>query len=120
MTTKVYALVDAHGLPVVFKLTKDQAHDGISAADMLAGLRPRQILLARQSLDSNGLRQNSVERGIAKRLPAASRSLVERLFNILKHYQSIAARCEKHAASFLALIKLAATRIWLRAYRSAG
>lgn len=46
------------------------------------------------------------------------RNLVERFFNKLKHYRAIATRYEKHAANFLALIKLAASRIWLRAYES--
>ena len=36
LTTKIHALVDANGLPVVLKLTEGQAHDGRSAADMLA------------------------------------------------------------------------------------
>ena len=46
------------------------------------------------------------------------RNLVERFFNKLKHYRAIATRYEKHAENFLALVKLAATRIWLRAYES--
>ena len=40
LTTKIYALVDANGLPVMLKLTAGQAHDGRSAADMLAGSGP--------------------------------------------------------------------------------
>jgi transposase len=28
LTTKIHALVDANGLPVAFKLTQGQAHDG--------------------------------------------------------------------------------------------
>ncbi|MBI5111042.1 MAG: transposase, partial [Rhodovulum sp.] len=43
---------------------------------------------------------------------------VERFFNKLKHFRAIATRYEKHAANFLALVKLAATRIWLRTYES--
>jgi transposase len=40
--------------------------------------------------------------------------LVERFFNKLKHYRAVATRYEKHAANYLALVKLAAIRIWLR------
>ena len=40
LSTKIHALVDADGLPVALKLTKGQAHDGRSAADMLGGLGP--------------------------------------------------------------------------------
>ena len=46
------------------------------------------------------------------------RNLIERFFNKLKHFRAIATRYEKHASNYLALIKLAATRIWLRAYES--
>jgi transposase len=43
---------------------------------------------------------------------------IERFFNKLKHFRAVATRYEKHASNYLALIKLAATRIWLRAYES--
>ena len=42
------------------------------------------------------------------------RNLVERFFNKLKHFRAIATRFEKHDANYLALIKLAAARIWMR------
>ena len=133
LTTKIHALVDADGLPVALKLTEGQAHDGASATDMLAGLRAGQILLADRAYDSNALRQALKSRGawanvkpVTRRVakPAFSRflyryrNLVERFFNILKHYRAIATRYEKHASNFLAAVKLAATRIWLRAYES--
>lgn len=133
LTTKIHALVDANGLPVVIKLTEGQAHDGRSAADMLDTLGPGQILLADRAYDSDALRQAMTAQGawanvkpVARRVnkPAFSsflyryRNLVERFFNKLKHYRAIATRYEKHAANYLALVKLAATRIWLRAYES--
>ena len=46
------------------------------------------------------------------------RILVERFFNNLKHFGPIATRYEKHATNYLALVKLASTCIWLRAYES--
>jgi transposase len=52
LTSKIHALVDAEGRPVVLKITEDQAHDGRSAADMLGGLGAGQILLG-----DRGLRQ---------------------------------------------------------------
>jgi len=42
------------------------------------------------------------------------RNLVERFFNKLKHFRAIATRFEKHDANYLALVKLAAARIWMR------
>jgi transposase len=46
------------------------------------------------------------------------RNRIERFFSKLKHYRAIAIRYDKHDANFLALVKLAATRIWLRVYES--
>ncbi len=132
LTTKIHALVDANGLPVALKLTEGQAHDGRSAADMLGRLGPGHVLLADRAYDSDALRQSLKERGAwanvkpmphRVNVPAFSpflyryRNLVERFFNKLKHYRAIATRYEKHAANYLALVKLAASRIWLRAYR---
>jgi transposase len=129
LTTKIHALVDANGLPVVLKLTEGQAHDSVSAADMLETLTEGQILLADRAYDSDRLRQTLRERGaFANVRPMAGRkrtlpfspwlyrqrNLVERFFSKLKHYRAIATRYEKHADTFLAAVKLAAARIWMR------
>lgn len=129
LTTKIHALVDAHGLPIMFKVTEGQAHDGRSAADMLDGIGQDQVLLADRAYDSDVLRQSLAERGAwanvkpmpnRVNVPAFSsflykyRNLVERFFNKLKHFRAIATRYEKHAANYLALIKLASARIWMR------
>lgn len=133
LTTKIHALVDANGLPLVLKLTPGQAHDGRSASDMLATIGPGQILLADRAYDSDALRQALAERGAwanikpmpgRVNIPAFSpllyglRNLVERFFNKIKHFRAIATRYEKHDANYLALVKLAAIRIWMRAYES--
>ena len=57
LTTKIHALVDADGLPIVLKITEGQAHNGRSAADMLSGLCRGQIMLADRAYDTNALRQ---------------------------------------------------------------
>jgi transposase len=133
LTTKIHALVDANGLPVVLKLTEGQAHDGTSAQDMMGTLGKGQILLADRAYDSDALRKAMVARGAwanvkpmpnRVNVPAFSQFLyryrnhVERFFNKLKHFRAIATRYEKHASTFLALVKLAAIRIWLRSYES--
>jgi transposase len=129
LTTKIHALVDANGLPIRLKLTEGQAHDGRSAADMLDGIGAGQILLADRAYDSDGLRQSLSQRGAwanvkpmpnRKNMPAFSqflyryRNLVERFFSKLKHFRAVATRFEKHDANYLALVKLAAARIWMR------
>ncbi len=42
------------------------------------------------------------------------RNLVERSFNKLTLFRAIATRFEKHDANYLALVKLAAARLWMR------
>jgi transposase len=129
LTTKIHALVDAKGLPILLKLTEGQAHDGRSAADMLDGIGNGQVLLADRAYDSDGLRNSLKERGAwanvkpmpnRKNIPVFSkflyrfRNLVERFFSKLKHFRAIATRFEKHDANYLALVKLASARIWMR------
>ena len=48
------------------------------------------------------------------------RNRIGRAFNKLKQFRRIATRYEKLAANFLAMIKLATVRIWVRSYESAA
>ena len=129
LTTKIHALVDANGLPIALKLSAGQAHDGKSAADMLSALGPDQILLADRAYDSDALRSAMAEQGAwanikpmpgrVKRLAFSPflyryRNLVERFFSKIKHFRAVATRFEKHDANYLAVVKLAAARIWMR------
>lgn len=133
LTTKVHALVDSEGRPIALKLTEGQAHDGRSAADMFETVQAGQILLADRAYDSDTLRETLSERGAwgnirlmpnRKNRPAFSawlyryRNLVERFFNKLKHFRAVATRYDKRDDNFLASIKLASLRIWLRTYES--
>ena len=101
MTTKIHALVDACGLPIVLKITEGQAHDGRSAQDMLSSLGRGNVLLADRAYDSDALRLDLVARGAranVKLVPNRvnlppfnrrlyrKRNLVERFFNRLKHF----------------------------------
>jgi len=129
LTTKIHALVDAEGLPIALKLTEGQAHDGRSARDMLEAIAEGQILLADRAYDSDALRQSLAARGAwanikpmpnRKNIPAFSpflyryRNLVERFFNKLKHFRGVATRYDKNPDNYLASIKLASARIWMR------
>lgn len=129
LTTKIHALVDFNGLPINLKITEGQAHDGRSADDMLDSVQAGHILLADRAYDSNALRETMAVRGawanvraMPHRLnpPAFSpflyrqRNAVERFFSKLKHFRAIATRYDKRDDNFLASIKLASMRIWLR------
>jgi transposase len=47
-----------------------------------------------------------------------ARNLIERFFNKIKRCRRVATRYDKLAANYLAFVKLASIRIWLRANES--
>jgi transposase len=129
LTTKIHAVVDAEGLPIALKLTEGQAHDNPVALTMISSLGTGDILLADRAYDSAALRQAAADQGAwanikplsTRRNPAAfsgflyrHRNLVERFFNKLKHFRAIATRYDKRADNYLAGVKLASARIWMR------
>jgi transposase len=127
LTTKIHALVDACGLPILLKITEGQAHDGRSAQDMLSSLGRGDVLLGDRAYDSDalslaaqGARANVRLMPHRTNLPPFSkrlyreRNLVERFFNKLKQFRAVATRYDKRDDNYLASIKLASARIWMR------
>jgi transposase len=121
LTTKIHALVDADGLPIAMKLSEGQAHDGRTAADMFDTYASDAL---RQSLEQRGAWGNIRLTPHRRKRPAFSdwlyrqRNAVERFFNKLKHFRAVATRYDKRDDNFLASVKLASLRIWLRANES--
>lgn len=106
------------------------AHDGRSAEDVFDTVRAGTVLLADRAYDPNALRERLAERGAWENIRAMPHRLdppafshwryrqsnaVERFFNKLKHLRPIATRDDNYLAS----VKLASLRIWLRAYELA-
>jgi transposase len=129
LTTKIHALVDANGNPIALKLSEGQAHDGRNALSLITQVGPGEVLLADRAYDNDLIRQTIAQQGgwanikplsYRRDVPAFSpflyryRNLVERFFGKLKHFRAVATRFEKHDANYLALVKLAASRIWMR------
>lgn len=123
--------VDAEGRPIHLKLSEGQAHDGCSAADMPDTVGPGNILLADRAYDSDALRAKMSRRGAwanVRAMPNRVKTFafsawlyrqydaVERFFNKLKHFRAVATRYDKR--DFLASVRLASIRIWLRSYES--
>src|SRR6187551_2028122 len=96
-------------------------------------LDPRTIVLADKAYDADGIRNLIEAQGAVPNIPAKSnrkwkpcfskvlyreRNLIERFFSKLKHFRRIATRYEKLAENFLAMVKLASMRLWLRVYES--
>ena len=129
LTTKIHALTDANGLPIELVLTPGQAGDCPVAARLLGHLRPDTIVLADKAYDADWLRRQIEAAGAAPNIPPMvhrrrkpcfspvlyrARNCIERFFNRIKHFRRLATRYEKHAANFLAMLKLAAVHLWLR------
>lgn len=129
LTTKLHALVDAQGLPIKFVLTPGQTHDVLGAGELLTDLAEGNVVLGDKGYDADWVRAQIEEQGAAPNIPDKSnrkekhcfskalykhRNQVERFFNKIKHFRRIATRFEKLAVNYLAMIKLASVRIWLR------
>ena len=131
LTSKIHALVDAHGLPVRLALTAGEAHDNRLAAKLLSRLKSGAMLLADQGYDADWIRALATEKGAWANIPPRSnrndpvcfspylyraRNL---FFNKIKHCRRIATRYDKLAANYLAFVQLASIRLWLRVNESA-
>ena len=91
------------------------------------------MVLADKAYDADWLRSMVMEQGAWANIPPRSnrkdpicfspflykdRNAVERFFNKLKYFRRIATRYDKLGSTFLAMVKLAAIRLRLRAYES--
>lgn len=136
LTTKIHAVVDAHGLPVRLSLTPGQVHDNQVVPDLLSQLQPNSMVLADRAYDADWIRDLIQDQGAWANIPPKSnrkdpkcfsphlyrsRNFVERFFNKIKHFRRVATRYDKLAQNYLAMAKLASIRIWIRIYlNSAG
>jgi transposase len=114
-------------------LTTGEAHGDRLVTELLSDLQSGAMLLADRGYDADWIRAFAGDRGAWANIPPKrnrkdsiyfspylyrARNLVERFFNKIKQCRRIATRYDKLAANNLAFIKLAAIRIWLRAYES--
>jgi transposase len=133
LTSKIHAVVDADGLPVGLGLTPGEAHDNRLCSVLLTGLHQGTMLLADRGYDADWIRELASQKGASANIPPKrnrkqpicfspylyrARNLVERFFNKIKQCRRIATRYDKLAANYLAFVKLASIRLWLRAYES--
>jgi transposase len=133
LTTKIHALVDAKGRPLRLLITPGQAHDAQGAAILLNDLKRKSVVIADKGYDADWIRAHIRGQGAIPNIPNKAnrtrryrwhkllyreRNLIERFFSKLKHFRRVATRYDKLAANFLAMIRLASMRLWLRAYES--
>src|ERR1700730_724002 len=127
LTTKIHALVDAMGNPVGLMLTHGQDHDLTCAEPLIENPDP-EALIGDKAYDADPFVETLTQRGITPVIPPKAnrnikrecdfalyceRNLIERFFNLLKHFRAIATRYDKLARNFLAGVQLAAVTILL-------
>jgi transposase len=133
LSTKIHAVVDAHGLPVRLLLTPGQASDKTTFPALIDGLHLARDVVADRGFFARTIIELIEAGGAKAHIPSQSnvrvrrvvdpeiyrqRNLVERFFNKLKHFRRIATRYDKLARNFLAAVLLASTRLWMRTYES--
>ena len=134
LTSKIHAVVDTNGLPVHLALTPGEAHDNRLCSVLLSALLPQTMLLADRGYDADWIRELARQQGAWANIPPKrnrkdpicfspylyrARNLIERFFNKIKQCRRVATRYDKLAANYLAFVKLASIRVWLRANESA-
>ena len=124
LTSKLHALVDAHGRPIGLTLTGGQVHDACEAEALIEAIPAGATLLGDKGYDSNAIREAAAARDIWANISNRKqrfgfspwlykqRNLVERFFNRIKQFRGIATRYDKDHAHYLAAIKLVCARIW--------
>ena len=120
----------------MLSLTAGQVHDIKQAEPLVAQIQPGALLgdkpvqsFAEGGYDADGLIESLEVRGIKAVIPPKSnrkvkrdcdfalykeRNLVERFFNIIKHFRGIATRYEKTARNYLAGLHLVCALVWLK------
>ena len=133
LTNKIHAVVDTNGLRVHLSLAPGAGHDHRLCSVLLSALLPQTMLIADRGYDADTTRiglgvcpparsmgEHSAETKSQRPICFSpylyrARNLIERLFNKIKQCRHVATRHDKFAANYLAFIKLASIRIWLRA-----
>ena len=131
LTSKIHVVVDAHGLPVRLGLTAGQVHDNRLAVVLLDHLHRDGRLLADRGYDADWIRGLVAERGAWANIPSKRKSQGPDLLQprplsgpqfsraVLQQDQALSTggtRYDKLAVNYLAFVKLACIRLWLRVY----
>lgn len=128
LNSKLHAVCDQVGRPIIMLLTEGQVSDYKGAATILPALpTSARTLIGDKGYDGDALRAAITARGIEPCIPPRKgrnhpapyckrtyrrRNLVERMFGRLKDWRRIATRYDRCAHTFFSAICIAATVIW--------
>lgn len=127
-TTKIHALVDAHGNPLEFVLSGGQVHDSVKASELIE-LSDAEILVADKAYHDQKIRDQASKKNIRTVIPVKKNStdksnpefdseiyklrhLVENFFARIKHFRAIATRYDKTKRNYESGLHLACAYIW--------
>src|SRR4051812_28299026 len=125
--TKLHAVCDARGRPLVLVLTPGNTHDCKVAQLCIEALPPSAELVADKGYDSQPLREWLEARGTTPVIPPRrnrklqygydraiykERNVIERMFCRLKDWRRIATRYDRNLKTFMSAVALAAAVIW--------
>jgi transposase len=125
--TKLHAVCDAKGRPLVLVLTPGNTHDCKVAQLCIEALPPSAELVGDKGYDSRPLREWLEARGTNPVIPPRSnrkvqydydrtiykqRNVIERMFCRLKDWRRIATRYDRNLKSSMSAVALAAAVIW--------
>ena len=129
LNSKLHAVCDGRGRPLVMLLSEGQMSDFKGAALMLDSLPPAKQLLGDKGYDADWFRTALAQRGIAACIPSKSnrkvqiphdtvlykqRHKIENMFGRLKDWRRIHTRYDRCAHTFMSAITIAAIVIyWL-------
>ncbi len=129
MNSKLHAVCDDRGRPLVMLLSEGQMSDYKGAALMIDAFPKAKALLGDRGYDADWLRDALTERGITPCIPSKAnrkvqidydktlyrqRHKIENMFGRLKDWRRIHTRYDRCAHTFMSAICIAATIIfWL-------
>ena len=129
MNSKLHAICDGAGRPLIMLLSEGQMSDFKGAALMIDDLPPAKVLLGDKGYDADWFREALAKRGIEACIPSKSnrkepiphdqalykrRHKIENMFGRIKDWRRIHTRYDRCAHTFMSAICIAATVIfWL-------
>jgi len=129
LNSKLHAVCDGRGRPLVMLLSEGQMSDYKGAALMIDALPRAEVLLGDKGYDADWFRQALIERGTTPCIPSKAnrkvqidydkalyrrRHKIENMFGRLKDWRRLHTRYDRCAHTFMSAICIAATVIfWL-------
>jgi transposase len=129
LNSKLHAVCDGQGRPLVMLLSEGQMSDYKGAALMMEAIPPAKAMLADRGYDADWFRDALTARGITPCIPSKAnrkvpiphdrdlyrqRHKIENMFGRLKDWRRIATRYDRCAHTFFSAIAIAAAVIfWL-------